>query len=203
MFNTKEKRERSLGTKLFLKGARCLGPKCATVRRPTPPGPHTKFRRKLSEYGKQLKEKQRIQWSYGLRENQMERLFSEALKNPAVTGDMVVRFLEQRLDNVIFRLGFAPSRSVARQLVGHGHLTVNGRKVTIPSYRVKAGDVLALRTGSKDHPLFKELSNTLKNYEPPQWLHIDKEKHEGKVLFLPKDFDMEFDVNMVVDYYSK
>jgi small subunit ribosomal protein S4 len=203
MFNTSEKRERSLGTKLFLKGARCLGPKCVTVRRPNPPGPHTKLRRKLSEYGKQLREKQRIQWSYGLRESQLERLFAEALKNPAVTGDMVFRLLEQRLDNVAFRLGFASSRSVARQLVGHGHFVVNGRKVTIPSYRVKAGDVIGIRAASKDHPLFKELSNTLKTYEPPQWLHMDKEKYEGKVISLPKDFDMEFDVNMVVDYYSK
>jgi ribosomal protein S4, bacterial/organelle type len=203
MFNTTEKRERSLGTKLFLKGARCLGPKCASVRRPTRPGPHTKFRRKLSEYGKQLQEKQRIQWSYGLREGQLERIFAEALKNPAVTGDTVFRLLEQRLDNVVFRLGLTPSRSVARQLVGHGHLTVNGRKVTIPSYRVKMGDVIAPRKESREHSLFKELSNTLKTYEPPQWLHIDKEKYEGKVLSLPKDFDMEFDVNMVVDYYSK
>ncbi len=203
MFNTKEKRERSLGTKLFLKGARCLGPKCAAVRRPTPPGPHTKMRRKLSEYGKQLQEKQRIQWSYGLRERQLAQLFAKALKNPAVTGDMVLRLLEQRLDNVVFRLGFAPSRSVARQLVGHGHLTVNGRRVTIPSYQVKMGDAIAVREGSKDHPLFKELSNTLKSYEPPQWLSVDKEKHAGKVRSAPKDFDMEFDVGMVVDYYSK
>jgi len=203
MFNTREKRERSLGTKLFLKGARCIGPKCVTVRRPTRPGPHTKMRRSMSEYGKQLQEKQRIQWSYGLRERHMARLFAEALKNPAVTGEMVLRLLEERLDNVVFRLGLASSRSVARQLVGHGHLLVNGRKVTIPSYRVKPGDVITLRRESKDHPLFKELPNALKNYEPPQWLFIDKDKLEGKVISRPKDFDMEFDVGMVVDYYSK
>ena len=163
MFNTREKRERSLGTKLFLKGGRCLGPKCASVRRPTRPGPHTKFRRALSEYGKQLQEKQRLQWSYGLRESSMERLFKEALKNRAVTGDVALRLLEQRLDNVIFRLGFAPSRSVGRQLVGHGHFTVNGRKVTIPSYRVSIGDVIAVRVESKNHPLLKDLSAQFKN----------------------------------------
>ena len=174
------------------------------VRRPNRPGPHVRApRRKLSEYGKQLQEKQRIQWSYGLREAQLRRLFREALKNPAVTGDMVFRLLEQRLDNVVFRLGFAPSRSVARQLVGHGHWMVNGRKVTIPSYRVVAGDVITVRPESREHPLLKGIAEALARYEPPQWLSVDGEKQEGKVLSLPQDVESEFDVNMVVDYYSK
>jgi small subunit ribosomal protein S4 len=204
MFNTKEKRERSLGTKLFLKGTRCASPKCVSVRRPTRPGAHGADRRRApSEFGTQLQEKQRFQFSYGLRESQVKRLFKEALKNPSVTGDIFMSFLERRLDNVMFRLGFAPSRSVARQLVGHGHICVNGRRVTIPSYRVNVGDTISIRPESKEMGLFKNLSETLKKYEPPHWLAVDPEKREGKVLSMPKDFDIPFDVGIVVDYYSK
>ncbi|HEY4475800.1 MAG TPA: 30S ribosomal protein S4 [Candidatus Paceibacterota bacterium] len=204
MFNTKEKKERALGTKLFLKSSRCLSPKCVTVRRPTRPGAHGRDRqRPLSEFGQQLKEKQKFQWSYGLREAQMKKVFRQALKNPAVTGNMIVSLLERRLDNVVYRLGLALSRSVARQLVGHGHITVNSRKVTVPSYLVRAGDVIAIREQSKNNPVFKDLNISLKKYEPPIWLYIDKEKYEGKVVSPPKDFEVPFDVSMVVDYYSK
>jgi len=204
MFNTKEKKERALGVKLLLKPQRCFSPKCVTIRRPTKPGIHGRARtRPLSEFGVQLKEKQKFQWSYGLREAPMRRIFSAALKNPAVTGNMIIILLERRLDNVVFRLGFAPSRSVGRQLVGHGHILVNGRRVDIPSYRVKAGDSIAIRPQSKTNLVFKDLAEALKKYEPPAWLALDKEKLEAKVVSLPKDYDVPFDVNMVVDYYSK
>ncbi len=204
MFNTQEKRERSLGTKLFLKGSRCLSPKCVTVRRPTKPGVHGKDRRRqLSEFGQQLQEKQKFKFSYGLRERQFRRVFVAAAKNPGVTGEMIVNLLERRLDNVVYRLGFAVSRSVARQLVSHGHMLVNGRKVTIPSYAVKANDMITIRPQSKDYLLFKDIIETFKKSEPPIWLHIDPVTLTGKVVSLPKDFEIPFDVNMVVDYYSK
>ena len=204
MFNTTEKKERSLGIKLFLKPHRCLSAKCVTVRRPTRPGVHGKaYRRALSEYGEQLKEKQKIQFSYGLRETYMKKIFREALRNPSATGAMIMNFLERRLDNVVYRLGLAPARSVGRQLVSHGHILVNSRRVDIPSYQVKAGDTIAIRLQSKNHPAFKDLSAALSKYEPPSWLALDKEKLEGKVISLPKDFDETFDLSKVVDYYSK
>lgn len=204
MFNTTEKKERSLGVKLFLKATRCQSGKCVTVRRPTRPGMHGKSRmRAPSEYGMQLREKQKFQYSYGLREGQMKRIFIKALKNPAVTGDMLMSLLERRLDNLVFRLGFAASRSIARQVVNHGHILVNGRKTNISSYQTKIGDIIAIRPQSSGLTLFKDLGNTLKKYESPVWLALDKDKIEGKVVALPKDFDTFFDVNMVVDFYSK
>ena len=204
MFNTKEKKERSLGVKLFLKPYRCNSPKCVTARRPQRPGLHGKaFRRALSEFGQQLLEKQKIRFTYGVRERQFEKLFNLAAKNPGVTGPMLMVFLERRLDNVVYRLGLAQSRSVARQLVGHGHIFVNGRRVSIPSYQVKIGDMIVVRPQSKDLSVFKGLADFLKNYDAPVWLVIDKEKLEGKVVSDPKDLDIPFDVNMVVDFYSK
>lgn len=204
MFNTKEKKERALGVKLFLKPYRCGSPKCVCVRRPARPGLHGKARRRpLSEFGQQLQEKQKFQWSYGLREAQFRKIFREALKNPAVTGATFMELLERRLDNVVYRLGFAPSRSVARQFVSHGHITVNGRRVTVPSYRVRVGDTIAIRPQSSGYAQFKDLAVSLKKYDPPVWIYLDKEKQEGKILSAPKDLAIAFDVNMVVDYYSK
>ncbi|KKU77205.1 MAG: 30S ribosomal protein S4 [Candidatus Harrisonbacteria bacterium RIFOXYA1_FULL_48_8] len=203
MFNTKEKQERSLGTKLFLKAARCNSPKCVSVRRPQRPGLHGKSYKTLSEFGQQLKEKQKIRFTYGIREAQMELVFKKAAKNPGVTGEMIISILERRLDNVVYRLGIAPSRSVGRQLVGHGHILVNGHKVTIPSYQVRVGDTITIRPQSNEHPLLKDLGERLEKYEPPVWLALDAAKLEGKVLSAPKDFEISFDVNMVVDYYSK
>jgi len=204
MFNTKEKKERALGVKLFLKAYRCNSPKCAMVRNPERPGPHGgKRRRQLSEFGLQTQEKQKIKLTYGIRENQMRQTFKKASHQEGVTGEMMINLLERRLDNVVYRLGLAPSRAVARQLVGHGHMHVNGRKVTIPSYRMAVGNVVSIRPESKDHPIFKELAETLKDYDVPVWLALDKEKLEGTVLAIPKDFEIPFDVNLVVDYYSK
>jgi small subunit ribosomal protein S4 len=204
MFNTKEKKERSLGTKLFLKAHRCSSPKCVIIRRPKRPGSHGGDRRRaLSEFGQQLREKQKIQFTYGVRETYLKKIFGLAAKNPGVTGPMIIGFLERRLDNAVFRLGFAPSRSVARQLVSHGHILVSGRKVTIPSFQVKTGDTIVIRPQSANHPLLKDLKTNLAKYEPPVWLGLDKEKLEGRVVSLPKDFEIPFDVNLVVDYYSK
>lgn len=203
MFDTREKKERSVGTKLFLKAHRCNSPKCASVRRTQRPGMHGKLYKSLSEFGQQLKEKQRIRYTYGLREAQMERVVKKATKNPGVTGPLIISLLERRLDNVVYRLGFAPSRSVARQLVSHGHILVDGKKVTAPSYSVSSGEAITVRPQSREYTLFKELPDTLKKYEPPVWLSVDADKMEGKVLSDPKDFEVPFDVNLVVDYYSK
>ncbi len=204
MFNTTEKRERSLGVKLFLKSKRCSSPKCAVIRRQQKPGQHGAARaRAMSEFGTQLKEKQKFQFAYGIRESQVRSLFTKALKSTEVTGDTFLSLLESRLDNVVFRLGFADSRSVARQMVSHGHITVNGRKLNIPSYSVNLGDVVSIRKESRDAKIFTNLAETLKKHETPVWLSLDKEKLEGKMLEKPKDFDVSFDVNLVVDYYSK
>ena len=204
MFDTREKKERALGTRLFLKAERCNSQKCATVRRPYRPGLHGKSRRRpLSEYGLQLQEKQKIKFSYGIRESQMRKMFTKSVKSAGTTGKMIITFLEKRLDNVVYRLGFTLSRSVARQMVGHGHFTVNGRKVTIPSYELRVGDVIGIRPQSKNHPLFQELDMVFKKYDPPVWLELDKEKREGKVVSMPKDIEAPFNVNLVVDYYSK
>ncbi|PIT92374.1 MAG: 30S ribosomal protein S4 [Candidatus Harrisonbacteria bacterium CG10_big_fil_rev_8_21_14_0_10_42_17] len=205
MFDTRAKKERSLGTNLFLKPHRSATPKSAMIRRPHKPGIHgtSRRRRRLSEYGTQLQEKQKFRFSYGLREKAFRRIVSEAFNMQGVTGELIINLLERRLDNVVYRLGFAPSRSVARQLVSHGHMFVNGRKVTIPSYRTRVGDRIKIRPQSKEKGDFKELHERLKNYEEPGWLLMDKEKLEGSVKGQPKDTEMPFDVNMIVDYYSK
>lgn len=205
MFDTREKKERSLGTKLFLKAHRCASPKCVMVRRPTRPGAHGKARRRgtASEFAELLQEKQRFRVTYGLREAQMRRLFERAMRHRGVTGELFLQFLERRLDNVVYRLGFAPSRSVARQLVGHGHVLVNGRKVTVPSYEVRIGDAMTVRPQSKNHPVFREAENTLKRYDPPSWLTLNKEEMKGALNALPRDFDAPFQVHKVVDYYSR
>jgi len=203
MFNTKEKKERSLGVKLFLKPHRCNSPKCVLTRRAYRPGLHGQARHTVSEFGQQLNEKQKIKAAYGIRESQMQKVFSMAAKNPGITGNMIMQILERRLDNTVFRLGLAPSRSVARILVSHGHILVNGRKVTIPSYLVKVKDAISVRTQSEEIGTLKDVRDQLKQYEPPVWLKLDKDKLSGEVAALPKDSEFPFDVNMVVDYYSK
>lgn len=193
-----EKKERTLGTKLFLKAERCNSPKCVTVRRPYRPGLHGQKRHSISEFGKQLREKQRIRISYGLTNRQMQNLFK---KNP----DEVIKILETRLDRVVYLLGLAASIRIARQLVSHGHITVNGRKVTIPSYRVKIGDVVAIKSESRSLRIFEDLPAKLKQYEPPEWLKLDKEKKEGRCAAMPKvgDIIFPFDVDLVVQFYSR
>ena len=204
MMGPKEKKERALGVHLFLKAERCNSGKCALVRRPYRPGVHGKSRRKqLSEYGLQLAEKQKIMFSYGLKEKAMERIFKEALHKKEAITTTIVNLLERRLDNVVFRMGFAPSRIMAKQFISHGHILVNGRKVTIASFQVKTGDVITIREKSRTTALFKDLSENLKKYETPVWLQLDKDKLEGKVKSLPFDVEIPFDINLVVDFYSK
>ena len=204
MFDTKEKKERSLGTKLFLKAHRCNSAKCALDRKQIKPGAHGASRRGAkSEFGQQLNEKQKIRFTYGLREAQIGKVFGTASKKAGITANMVIQLLETRLDNVVFRLGLAPSRSVARQLINHGHIMLNGKKTNIPSLLVKVGDKISIRPQSKDHIVFKDLSTNLMKYVAPVWLNINPEKLEGKIVSLPTDIEFPFDINMVVDFYSK
>lgn len=200
----KEKKERALGIKLFLKAERCNSPKCAMVRKPYKPGPHGKTsRRSVSEFGHQLLEKQKIMFSYSLREANMRKMFNEALKKKEAISETIIGMLESRLDNVVYRLGFAPSRITARQYVNHGHILVNGRKVNIPSFRVKIGDVIAIKPSSMSSLIFKNVSDNIKKQEAPSWLSVDKDKIEGRMKSLPRDIEVPFDVNLVVDYYSR
>ncbi|MDP3015049.1 MAG: 30S ribosomal protein S4 [bacterium] len=204
MKRSKEKLERSLGMKLFLKADRCNSPKCAMVRHPQRPGMHGgKRRRAKTEYGDQLLEKQRIRASYGLREKQLARIVEESMKKTGSVGEAIISSLERQFFNVIFRLGIAPSRVVSRQFISHGHFLVNGKKVTIPSYSTKIGDIVSIKPSSRELLIFKDLPDKLKKYETLEWLDLDKEKLEGKVKSLPRDIEIPFDINLVVDYYSK
>ena len=200
----KEKKERSLGVRLFLKANRCNSPKCVMVRRAYRPGIHGKKRRRNpSEYGQQLIEKQRIKTSYGLREAQFAKIVHKAFSKGGNIGETILNILERQLFNVVFRLGFAPSRFVARQLVGHGHFLVNGKKVFTPSYIVKVGDVVSIKPASKQLLIFKDLPDNIKKYESPLWLTLDKEKIEGQIKYQPRDIKIDFDINLIIDYYSK
>ena len=204
MFDTKSKKERSLGTPLQLKPFRSAGPKSAIVRRPQRPGQHGGARRRApSEFGEQLKEKQKFKYTYGLREAQLRNTFKKASKSPSNTGPLFLSLLERRLDNVVYRLGLAPSRSVARQLVSHGHIQVAGKRVKAPSYSVRPHEIIRIRPESKDQPLFKDISERLNKLQTPNWLMVDPVSGEGTVVSLPKDVEMPFDISLVVDYYSK
>jgi small subunit ribosomal protein S4 len=204
MKRVKEKAERSLRMKLFLKGDRCNSPKCVTVRRAYAPGQHGKNRRPpASEYGIQLLEKQRLRVSYGLKERQLKRVLEKALKKRGATGATLINLLESQLVNVVYRLGFAPSRFAGRQLITHGHFLVNGKKVTVPSYALKVGDVISIKESSKSLLIFKDLPNILKKQEVPDWLELDKEKMLGRIKSLPTTIEIPFDINLIVDYYSK
>jgi len=198
-----EKRERALGARLFLKAERCNSGKCAAAKRPYKPGPHTKSFKKVSEYGRQLAEKQKIRFSYGLTEGQLKKYFITANRGKESTHEAMVKLLESRLDNAIFRAGFANSRRIAKQLIGHGHIMVNGRKVTISSYLVEAGDVLSLRPESTTHPIFISLDEKFKNFETPGWISLNKEKKLALVSVSPKDVEMPFDMDLVVNFYLK
>ncbi len=204
MKKSAEKRERALGMKLFLKGERCSSPKCAMVRRPNRPGIHgARRRRALSEYGDQLLEKQRVKTSYGLREAQLARIIKSAMKRTGTVSEIIVSELERQLSNVVFRLGLVSSRVIARQLINHGHFLVNNKNASSPSFAVRVGDIISIRPSSQKLLIFTNLSNKLKKYDPPEWLVLDKEKMEGRMLALPKDAEMPFDISLVVDYYSK
>lgn len=192
------------GTKLFLKGDRCYSAKCAIVKRPTPPGQHGAGRKKVSEYGLQLREKQKAKRLYGLLEKQFSRTYVKAERMKGATGENMLVLLERRLDNVVYKLGLGSSRSQARQIVNHGHITVNGKCVNIPSYVVKAGDVVAVKENRKANTYFKQLQET-KKLNLPKWLEFDIEKLEGEVLQLPERADVEVEIaeNMIVELYSR
>jgi small subunit ribosomal protein S4 len=193
------------GIKLFLKGERCMTKKCAIERRPNPPGPHQQRRRKPSEYGLQLREKQKARRIYGVLETQFRKTFGEASKRAGMTGETLLRFLELRLDNVVFRLGLAVNREQARQLVNHGHFAVNGRKASIPSYRLRVGDVVSVRTNSKNLTYFKDVAGTLRSKPVPQWLSAQGDGFTGAVISLPErtDCDQSVHEQLIVEYYSR
>lgn len=193
------------GEKLFLKGTKCMGPKCTIERRPNPPGDRPARRRKVSDRGLQLREKQKARFAYGVLERQFRRYYEEAARRPGVTGENLVRILESRLDNVVHRLGFADSRDQARQLVNHGHITLNGRKTDIPSARVKVGDVISFSERGRKTEYFKILQESMRNVSPPAWLSLDPATMSGRVLALPTraDGDKTFNENVIVEYYSR
>jgi small subunit ribosomal protein S4 len=193
------------GSELFLKGERCYTDKCAIKRRSYPPGQHGQGRIKVSDYGVQLREKQKVRRIYGILENQFRGYFETADRMKGVTGENLLFLLERRLDNVIYRLGFATSRTEARQLVRHGHFTLNGRKVNIPSIQAKAGDVLQLREKSRKVAAISESLEAVVRRGIPQWLELDKDAFKGSVKALPvrEDITMPIQEQLIVELYSK
>ncbi len=192
------------GVKLFLKGEKCVT-KCILDRRRQPPGQHGELRRKQTEYGKRLREKQKLRRIYNVREEQFVRYFEMATKMPGNTGENFLQLLERRLDNVVYRLGFALSRNHARQLVVHGHITVNGRTVDIPSYLVDVGDVIAVKEDMHDNPDVQRAIEVRGDWTVPAWLSRDTSTLTGRVLSLPTrdQIDVPVDENLVVEFYSR
>ena len=198
------------GEKLYLKGARCLSPKCAVERRSYPPGQHgrdAQFRRgRGSDYALQLREKQKARRIYGVLERQFRRYFREALQRPGLTGSNLLSILETRLDNVVYRLGWADSRNHARQLVQHGHIAVNGRRTNVPSYLVRPGEEITIREGSRSRTYFKELAAYVADRPPaPEWLGVNMGEVKGTIIRLPerRDIDIPMNEQLIVEYYSR
>ena len=193
------------GQKLFLKGARCYTDKCALTRRAYAPGQHGQGRKKTSEYGMQLRAKQLTRRYYGVLESQFRDYYEMATKMEGKTGEDLLSILESRLDNVVYRLGWASSRAEARQLVVHGHYTVNGKRVDIPSYLVKVGEVIAIKEGSKPSAKFAAINEANAARPLPKWLEKDAEGANGKVIAAParEDIDLEVDETLIVELYSK
>lgn len=197
---------RQEGMKLFLKGERCYTDKCAMVKRPTKPGEHGHDRRgKVSDHGLQLREKQKVRRTYGLQERQFRRYFKEAERQKGVTGENFLKILESRLDNVLYRLNFARSRPEARQIVLHGHVQVNDRKVNIPSFLVREGDVISLKEKSKGLTHIKDILESAEGRATPSWLEADLERGRGRVVTEPQrdDLDMNFQEHLIVEFYSR
>lgn len=196
------------GMKLFLKGERCLGPNCAMERRPYAPGAHgrqAQMRRRTSDYGEQLREKQRARRIYGVFERQFRRYFQSALRMRGQTGSNLLILLESRLDNIVYRLGFADSRAQARQLISHGHFEVNGHRLTIPSALVKAGDLIQVRESSRDKNYFQGMNEVLAQRDVPQWLSVNSEALSGTVVALPtrEEIQVPLQEQLIVEYYSR
>ena len=193
------------GCKLFLKGERCTTKKCAMERRPVIPGHHGNSRRRVafSEYGTQLREKQKVKRMYGILENQMREYYEAAERMKGVTGENMLSLIERRLDNVVYRMGIGASRKQCRQIVNHGHITVNGKRVDIASYRVKVGDVIAIKESKQDVEAFKALRET--KIVTPKWLEFDPATLSGKILALPKREDIDSDIKeqLIIEMYSR
>ena len=191
------------GQKLFLKGERCTTKKCAMDRRPVPPGPHGLGRKKASEYSIQLREKQKVRRAYGVLEKQFRAYYEEAERQKGVTGENMLALLEKRLDNVVYRMGIGSSRAQSRQIVNHGHITVNGKTVDIPSYQVKLGDEIAVKESKADNALLKELRGA--KVVMPKWVEFDTETFKGKIIDNPKREDIDLNINeqLIIELYSK
>jgi small subunit ribosomal protein S4 len=197
---------RRSGEKLFLKGARCFTPKCAVDKRPKPPGQGTtRRRRRFSDRALQLREKQKARYTYGILEKQFKKTFRMAEKQTGITGENLLVLLERRLDNVVYRLGFADSRPQARQLVRHGHILLNGRKTNISSALVKEGDTISWREGSQKTEYYKQLAQDIESKTVLNWLSLDRENLTGQVVSLPTpdEVDARFDGKAVIEYYSR
>ena len=192
------------GMKLYLKGDRCYSDKCAFVNKQSAPGQHGTSRKKVSEYGLQLREKQKVKRIYGLQENQFRIYYDKASRMQGVTGSNLLSLLERRLDNVVYRLGMASSRVDARQLVRHGHFTVNGKKVNIP-FLVKEGQVISIKEGSRKSPKFEAIAAAIAHRNPPAWLDLDKDNLVGKVIAMPtrEDIDMPINEQLIIELYNR
>ena len=198
---------RRAGEKLFLKGDRCFSPKCAMNNRPYAPGKldsEKKHRSAVSEYGLQMKEKQKIKNIYGLSEKQFASYVKASEKSSDVIPTLAIYLsLESRLDNLVYRMGFAKNRALARQVVSHGHILVNGKKINVASHKVRLGDVVSIREGSKATKLFSDLNNKLKDFTAPNWITLDAAKGEAKLTSLPKEVESGFDFAKVLEFYNK
>ncbi|HEY8423030.1 MAG TPA: 30S ribosomal protein S4 [Thermoclostridium sp.] len=193
------------GQKLFLKGERCYTNKCAVDRRPYAPGMHGQQRKKLSEYGIQLREKQKAKRFYGVLESQFRKYYEIAIRKKGITGEILLQILESRLDNVVYRMGFGTSRDESRQLVTHGHFLVNGKRVNIPSYLVRVGDVIEVAENSRKLERFKDILDVTGGKVVPKWLEVDQENMKGRVISLPEreDIDLPIQEHLIVELYSK
>jgi small subunit ribosomal protein S4 len=196
---------RRQGEKLMLKGMRCLTPKCSLERRHAPPGQHGVSRRRVSEYSVQLKEKQKARYTYGVLERQFRRYFAEAGRRPGLSGENLLQILEARLDNAAYRLGFAESRRQARQLVQHGHITVNGRRTYVPSYQVRPGDLIAWEERSSKLAPYQMAAQEVESKQVPGWLDLDRATLSGRVLSLPsrEEIEANIDERLIVEFYSR
>ena len=196
------------GTKLYLKGARCYTDHCAMERKNYIPGEHGSskgFKKRVSDYGLHLREKQKVRRIYGVLEKQFRKYFKMAAQKSGVTGENLLQILEKRLDNVVYRMGFAPSRNSARQLIRHGHIKVNEKKVNIPSFLVKSGDEITVKEKSRTMPLVQESIEAVKDLSNFDWFEVDQDNFKGKVLSVPsrEQIPMEIDERLIVEFYSK
>mgnify|MGYP002517802812 CR=1 FL=1 len=191
------------GCKLYLKGERCTTKKCAMERFPIVPGQHGAAKKKITGYGIQLREKQKVKRAYGLLEKQFHSYYEKAERMKGVTGANMLSLLERRLDNVVYRMGIGASRAECRQIVNHGHITVNGKKVNIPSFQVKVGDVIAVKENKKDLDMFKDLKGA--KIVTPKWLEFDSETLTGKINALPErdDIDLPIQEHLIIELYSR